>query len=231
MEVYTIEAKSQADLLQQLREKRRFVDEAFAYQQRSVRSRSFYQQQQSQQQAIGEKTARAASYVSSSQMTSPGTQVYSMSTSSPFSNITTSSTTNQNQQQHPMQTLNSHKESVCTMSMNAESDHENAASGGNFLSSDFALVITGQSLVFALTPLCEREFLDLACMCKAVICCRVTPGQKKAVVDLVKTHRKAITLAIGDGANDVSMIKCNFTFFCMQAFLREKGCVVFSHAV
>ena len=56
---------------------------------------------------------------------------------------------------------------------------------------------------------CEKEFLDLACMCKAVICCRVTPGQKKAVVDLVKTHKKAITLAVGDGANDVSMIKCN----------------------
>ena len=77
------------------------------------------------------------------------------------------------------------------------------ASGGN------ALVISGQSLVFALLPGFEKEFLELACMCKAVICCRVTPGQKKAVVDLVKTHKKAITLAVGDGANDVSMIKCN----------------------
>lgn len=28
------------------------------------------------------------------------------------------------------------------------------------------------------------------------------------VVDLVKRHVKAVTLAIGDGANDVSMIKC-----------------------
>lgn len=73
-----------------------------------------------------------------------------------------------------------------------------------------ALVINGQSLVYALAPSCERDFLELACMCKAVICCRVTPGQKKAVVDLVKTHKKAITLAIGDGANDVSMIKCKF---------------------
>ncbi|CAF1065929.1 unnamed protein product, partial [Brachionus calyciflorus] len=73
--------------------------------------------------------------------------------------------------------------------------------------SEFALVINGQSLVFALTQQNEKEFLDLACLCKAVICCRVTPGQKKAVVDLVKTHKKAITLAVGDGANDVSMIK------------------------
>ena len=44
-------------------------------------------------------------------------------------------------------------------------------------------------------------------MCKAVICCRVTPLQKALVVDLIKRHKKTITLAIGDGANDVSMIK------------------------
>lgn len=46
-----------------------------------------------------------------------------------------------------------------------------------------------------------------ACMCQAVICCRVTPLQKAQVVELVKKHKKAVTLAIGDGANDVSMIK------------------------
>lgn len=44
-------------------------------------------------------------------------------------------------------------------------------------------------------------------MCKAVICCRVTPLQKAQVVELVKNHKKSVTLAIGDGANDVSMIK------------------------
>ena len=42
---------------------------------------------------------------------------------------------------------------------------------------------------------------------KAVICCRVTPLQKAMVVDLVKKYKQAVTLAIGDGANDVSMIK------------------------
>ncbi|RNA03344.1 phospholipid-transporting ATPase ID-like, partial [Brachionus plicatilis] len=83
-----------------------------------------------------------------------------------------------------------------------ESKQEDECAAGQF-----ALVISGQSLVFALSPANEIDFLDLACLCKAVICCRVTPGQKKAVVDLVKTHRKAITLAVGDGANDVSMIK------------------------
>eukprot|EP00069_Balaena_mysticetus_P004782 bmy_17720T0 len=43
-------------------------------------------------------------------------------------------------------------------------------------------------------------------MCKTVVCCRVTPLQKAQVVELVKKHRNAVTLAIGDGANDVSMI-------------------------
>ncbi|GMT24117.1 hypothetical protein PFISCL1PPCAC_15414, partial [Pristionchus fissidentatus] len=70
-----------------------------------------------------------------------------------------------------------------------------------------AIVINGDSLGFALTPRLERTFLELACKCKAVICCRVTPLQKADVVDLVKRNKKAVTLAIGDGANDVSMIK------------------------
>ncbi|CAM2113900.1 unnamed protein product [Caretta caretta] len=53
----------------------------------------------------------------------------------------------------------------------------------------------------------QRNFVDLACECSAVICCRVTPKQKAMVVELVKKYKKAITLAIGDGANDVNMIK------------------------
>ena len=53
----------------------------------------------------------------------------------------------------------------------------------------------------------EQLLLDLGCLCKAVICCRVTPLQKALVVDLIKKNKKSVTLAIGDGANDVSMIK------------------------
>ena len=40
-----------------------------------------------------------------------------------------------------------------------------------------------------------------------VICCRVSPLQKAEVVNLVKNRCGKITLAIGDGANDVSMIQ------------------------
>ncbi|KJZ72190.1 Putative phospholipid-transporting ATPase DRS2 [Hirsutella minnesotensis 3608] len=71
-----------------------------------------------------------------------------------------------------------------------------------------ALIIDGKSLTFALEKDLEKLFLDLAIMCKAVICCRVSPLQKALVVKLVKKYQKeSILLAIGDGANDVSMIQ------------------------
>ncbi|KAL4790404.1 hypothetical protein BDV19DRAFT_372322 [Aspergillus venezuelensis] len=70
-----------------------------------------------------------------------------------------------------------------------------------------ALVIDGRSLTFALEKDMEKLFLDLAVQCKAVVCCRVSPLQKALVVKLVKRHLKSLLLAIGDGANDVSMIQ------------------------
>uniref|UniRef100_A0A3Q3KLL6 Phospholipid-transporting ATPase n=1 Tax=Monopterus albus TaxID=43700 RepID=A0A3Q3KLL6_MONAL len=72
---------------------------------------------------------------------------------------------------------------------------------------EYGLVINGHSLAYALERSIEVEFLRTACMCKAVICCRVTPLQKAQVVELVKKYKQVVTLAIGDGANDVSMIK------------------------
>uniref|UniRef100_A0A669B013 Phospholipid-transporting ATPase n=1 Tax=Oreochromis niloticus TaxID=8128 RepID=A0A669B013_ORENI len=60
---------------------------------------------------------------------------------------------------------------------------------------------------FALEKNLRLELLRTACMCQTVICCRVTPLQKAQVVQLVKKYKQAVTLAIGDGANDVSMIK------------------------
>ncbi len=70
-----------------------------------------------------------------------------------------------------------------------------------------ALIIDGRTLDFALTPDIELLFLELACLCKAVICCRVSPLQKALVVKLVKRELDSVLLAIGDGANDVSMIQ------------------------
>ncbi|XP_014652933.1 PREDICTED: phospholipid-transporting ATPase FetA-like [Ceratotherium simum simum] len=72
---------------------------------------------------------------------------------------------------------------------------------------NYGLVINGYSLAYALEGNLELELLRTACMCKGVICCRMTPLQKAQVVELVKRYKKVVTLAIGDGANDVSMIK------------------------
>lgn len=72
---------------------------------------------------------------------------------------------------------------------------------------ELALIIDGKSLTFALEKECSDVLLELAVMCKAVICCRVSPLQKALVVKLVKKATTAPLLAIGDGANDVSMIQ------------------------
>ncbi|KAI9302549.1 hypothetical protein BJ944DRAFT_167058 [Cunninghamella echinulata] len=70
-----------------------------------------------------------------------------------------------------------------------------------------ALIIEGKALTYALENDIEKILYDLAIRCKAVVCCRVSPLQKALVVKLVKKYTKSILLAIGDGANDVSMIQ------------------------
>ena len=53
----------------------------------------------------------------------------------------------------------------------------------------------------------QNIFLKIAKDAVAVICCRVSPLQKSQVVKMMKKFdSKGITLAIGDGGNDVSMI-------------------------
>lgn len=74
-------------------------------------------------------------------------------------------------------------------------------------SSNSALVVDGRSLQYALTPELRRDFMRIALKCKSVICCRVSPFQKAEMVQLVKDLTGEVALAIGDGANDVAMIR------------------------
>jgi len=97
-------------------------------------------------------------------------------------------------------------------------------------SDDLGVVVSGRALSFVfaqptkdpktgrIIPLTAEEqrlgeelralFLQVCIKCKAVLCCRVSPNQKAEVVQLVKAKLPdKVTLAIGDGANDVSMIK------------------------
>lgn len=72
---------------------------------------------------------------------------------------------------------------------------------------NIALIIDGKTLKYALSCDLRMEFLDLCISCKVVMCCRVSPLQKADVVDLVASNTNSVTLAIGDGANDVAMIQ------------------------
>ncbi|CAI9287444.1 unnamed protein product [Lactuca saligna] len=83
---------------------------------------------------------------------------------------------------------------------NTEIDAEN-------IEGELALIIDGNSLVYILERDLESELFNLATSCRVVLCCRVAPLQKAGVVDLIKSRTDDMTLAIGDGANDVSMIQ------------------------
>ncbi|KAG6899806.1 hypothetical protein C0993_006629 [Termitomyces sp. T159_Od127] len=72
----------------------------------------------------------------------------------------------------------------------------------------FVLVIDGSALEHALADHEHKSLLlKLATQCEGVVCCRVSPLQKALIVRLVKEGLGVMTLAIGDGANDVSMIQ------------------------
>ncbi|XP_053476877.1 probable phospholipid-transporting ATPase VD isoform X2 [Ictalurus furcatus] len=87
------------------------------------------------------------------------------------------------------------------------SDFDVAMSQDDAGISGFTLVIDGRTLDFALQKELQKVFLDVTVSCRSVICCRSTPLQKSQVVRLVGDSLGVMTLAIGDGANDVSMIQ------------------------
>ncbi|KAG3025734.1 Phospholipid-transporting ATPase 3 [Phytophthora cactorum] len=105
---------------------------------------------------------------------------------------------------------------------------------GDTVADNLAMVCDGKALVHIFpsrdsrakmsTEAAERvkvltqKLLDIARVCKALIACRVSPSQKAEIVQLVRKGgrlgadkkgkgEQPITLAIGDGANDVSMIQ------------------------
>lgn len=51
---------------------------------------------------------------------------------------------------------------------------------------------------------------DLVARVDSVICCRASPSQKATLVKCIRTHvPSSLTLAIGDGANDIAMIQAS----------------------
>nr|XP_014349180.1 PREDICTED: probable phospholipid-transporting ATPase VD [Latimeria chalumnae] len=99
------------------------------------------------------------------------------------------------------------QDETCVQTANSPANLRFAPPPKRALESHFGLVIDGKTLEFALHESLEGQFLELTKCCRAVVCCRSTPLQKSKVVKLVRDKLNVLTLAIGDGANDVSMIQ------------------------
>ncbi|KAI5466004.1 hypothetical protein BGZ63DRAFT_120499 [Mariannaea sp. PMI_226] len=78
------------------------------------------------------------------------------------------------------------------------------------------VVIDGQTLAAVeKSPELSSQFYSVMLQVDSVICCRASPAQKALLVRTVRTllktyrgsHRRGLTLAIGDGANDLAMIQ------------------------
>ncbi|WOL02907.1 phospholipid-transporting ATPase 9 isoform X1 [Canna indica] len=101
------------------------------------------------------------------------------------------------------------KEAIAKASKDSVMSQINKGKGLLSSSNDgsFALIIDGKSLAYALKDDVKNLFLQLAVGCASVICCRSSPKQKALVTRLVKAGTGKVTLAIGDGANDVGMLQ------------------------
>ena len=89
-----------------------------------------------------------------------------------------------------------------------EEDEEDEEETYNKNKKKFSLIIESSILgyIFAHQEICKK-FLKIALNAESVVCCRVSPLQKSQVVKEVKAiNNEYISLAIGDGGNDVSMI-------------------------
>lgn len=71
----------------------------------------------------------------------------------------------------------------------------------------YYMITCGTTLIEILKcPELSYKFFKVGLLCRSVICCRVSPFQKSQVVAMAKGFGSWVTLAIGDGANDVPMI-------------------------
>lgn len=80
------------------------------------------------------------------------------------------------------------------------------------------VVVDGQTLsVVEKSVELSKKFLAIAMRVDSVICCRASPAQKALLVQAVRSrlgaskgkHGRGLTLAIGDGANDLAMIQAS----------------------
>ena len=73
------------------------------------------------------------------------------------------------------------------------------------------VVIDGNTLsVVESDPVLKDSFYSLILSADSVICCRASPAQKAIIVKAIRSREPgALTLAIGDGSNDITMIQAS----------------------
>ena len=116
----------------------------------------------------------------------------------------------QQQDKHKQQRSrnNSVNEDNSNMNISSEFSSDIDVNNPYYNSTPFSILIEAPILAGIFKSVeATKQFLRIALFASTVICCRVSPLQKSQVVKIVKEHNKeAVTLAIGDGGNDVSMI-------------------------
>ena len=72
---------------------------------------------------------------------------------------------------------------------------------------NLGILIEGDSISHCLDDEMKILFWNIIKNSRSVVCCRCSPKQKSEVVTFVKNQSKEVTLAIGDGGNDIPMLK------------------------
>ena len=76
------------------------------------------------------------------------------------------------------------------------------------IKSKFSLILEGSAITTCLTEGKAGDlFWKLIQRSRSLICCRASPSQKSQIVKFVRKRTDSTTLAIGDGGNDVNMIR------------------------
>ncbi len=74
----------------------------------------------------------------------------------------------------------------------------------------YSIIIEGESITKSMEDKeCKELFWEIIKKSRSLICCRTSPMQKCEIVNFIKNNTNDITLAIGDGGNDVNMIKAS----------------------
>jgi phospholipid-translocating P-type ATPase (flippase) len=83
------------------------------------------------------------------------------------------------------------------------------AQGALSEASNGGLVLDGKTITHALQDeTCRQLIYELGLASQACVCCRLSPKQKRELVELVRYKSpKTVTLSVGDGANDVPMLE------------------------